>query len=135
MWKTMKKLIYLFAFIVIFGSCQFAYGQSGKDARLAACLPTDVKLDTVVSATSKNNKIVKETVKQRLNKLSVQCKAGKLIDRKKREIRFFWLQGCWGNPPADYQEILENQQKELLELKKKYTVIEITCNASGLRIA
>jgi hypothetical protein len=130
----MKKLLYSFAFAVIFVSCQTAYGQS-KEAQLAACLPSDVKLDTVVSATSKNNKVVKETVKQQLNKLKVQCKAGKLVDKKKREVRFFQLQGCWGNPPADYQEILDNQQKQLLELKKKHTVIEITCNASGLRLA
>jgi hypothetical protein len=70
-------------------------------------------------------------VKLRLDKLDARCRAGKLVDGKNREIRFYQLQGCWGNPPPDYQEILIKQREELEELKRKYTVIEITCNPSG----
>jgi hypothetical protein len=36
-----------------------------------------------------------------------------------------------GNPPADYQEILQRQREELEKLKKQYTVIEMTCNPEG----
>ena len=100
------------------------------------CLPPGLTLDTIVSAavveTASGNKIEKETVGQRLDKINAGCKAGKLSDGKGREIRFYRLQDCWGNPPSDYLTIIENQQKELRELKKKYTVVEITCNPSGL---
>jgi hypothetical protein len=99
------------------------------------CLPADIRLDTVVSVIRKTaslrGEVERETVKQRLDKLDARCKSGKLVDGKNKEIRFYRLQGCWGNPPADYLEILDNQQKELQELNKKYTVIEITCNPSG----
>ena len=32
------------------------------------------------------------------------------------------LKGCWGNPPRNYQEILERQEAELAILRKRYTV-------------
>ncbi|MDQ4122088.1 MAG: hypothetical protein M3209_11665 [Acidobacteriota bacterium] len=99
------------------------------------CLPKDIKLDQIVSVTQKTSglkdEVERETVKQRLDKLDARCRAGKLVDGKNREIRFYQLEGCWGNPPDDYLEILDRQKKELEELKKKYTVIEITCNPSG----
>jgi hypothetical protein len=142
----MKYCFYLLIFILIAGSAQTLQAQSKSRMKRKAtkqvdnhskyeCLPPGVKLETIVSATqvesAAGNRIVKETVKQRLDKISAGCRAGKLADAKGREIRFYRLQGCWGNPPPDYQEILDNQQKELAELKKKYTVIEITCNPSG----
>jgi len=148
-WKfntAMKQCFYLLIFILIVGSAQTLSAQGkSKMKRKAAkqvnnqskygCLPPDIKLDTVVSAipveSASGNKIEKETVKQRLDKINAGCRAEKLVDGKGREIRFYRLQGCWGNPPPDYHEILENQQKELQELKRKYTVIEITCNPSG----
>lgn len=141
-----RYCFHLLIFILIAGSAQSLHGQSKSKMKRKAikqannhskyeCLPPDVELETIVSATqiesAAGNKIVKETVKQRLDKINAGCRAGKLTDGKGREIRFYRLQGCWGNPPQDYQEILNNQQKELEELKKKYTVIEITCNPSG----
>lgn len=93
----------------------------------SSCLPKDVKIDELVSA--------KLTVKKSLQNLKAKCTKGKLVDSKKREIKFYRLQGCWGNPPQDYLEILDNQQKELAELKKKYTVIEISCNPNGMQIS
>jgi hypothetical protein len=109
--------------------------QAGNPSKYD-CLPPDVKLDTIVSTTevetaSGGSVIERETVRQRLDKIKAGCRAGKLVDAKGREIRFYKLQGCWGNPPPDYLRILENQERELRELKKKYTVIELTCNPSG----
>ena len=143
----MKYCFYLLIFILITASAQTLNGQTKKSKmsrkaikQTAAqsnynCLPPEIKPDTIVSAkqitSAAGNKIEKETVRQRLDKIKAGCKAGKLFDAKGREIRFYQLQGCWGNPPQDYQEILDNQQRELAELKKKYTVIEITCNPSG----
>jgi hypothetical protein len=72
------------------------------------------------------------TVKQRLVELKARCRRGKLVDRSGREIRFYRLAGCWGNPPPDYREILERQRRELERLKKRYTVIELTCNPDGI---
>jgi hypothetical protein len=99
------------------------------------CIQEDIKLDMIVSVIRKTssitNEVERETVQQRLNKLNARCKAGKLIDDKNTEIRFYQLQGCWGNPPQDYQEILNRQRENLAELKKKYNVIEMTCNPSG----
>jgi len=54
-----------------------------------------------------------------------------LVDAKGTEIRFYQLIGCWGNPPDDYQEQLARQTKELANLRKRYHVIEMTCDSSG----
>ena len=100
------------------------------------CLPSHIKPETVIAsvAVKLKNGVVTErpvTVRETLKKLGARCCGPKLLDRKGREIRFFTLQGCWGNPPADYLEILAAQAKEIKELKKKYTVIEIQCRVGG----
>lgn len=143
----MKQCFYLLILILTAASVQTLPAQSKSgmnrkatkqaDNRQARydCLPPGVKPDTVVSTgeveTPAGSKIERETVGERLDKIKAGCRAGKLVDDAGREIRFYRLQGCWGNPPPDYREILENQEEELRELKKKYTVIELTCNPSG----
>lgn len=105
------------------------------------CLPTGITLETVVSfkvSSSKQSsqKNVPITVLEMLRSLKAKCSCKKLIDAKGREIRFFQLKGCWGTPPPDYLEIMENQRNEINLLKKKYTVIEITCSSrSAQRIS
>jgi hypothetical protein len=71
------------------------------------------------------------TVEETLVRLKASCKKGRLVDGSGKQIYFFQLKGCWGNPPDNYQEILERQNSELIKLKKRYTVIEMTCNPSG----
>ena len=109
--------------------------QSPAAASKYGCLPSNVKPETIVEARRIESmvgiRMIKELVNQRLDKMRARCKAGKLVDGKGREIRFYELQNCWGNPPADYLEILERQKNELQELRKKFTVIQITCNPSG----
>ena len=78
--------------------------------------------------------IKKITVEQRLIELDARCENGKLIDAEGKEIYFYRLKGCWGNPPADYQEILKQQNEELEKLRKRYVVIEMTCNPEGVLI-
>ena len=100
-----------------------------------SCLPGGIKETDPVSYLSVKPGIRKgkqyTTVREKLVELKARCKKGKLLDGKGREIRFFHLTGCWGNPPAGYQEILNKQAQELASLKKRYTVIEMTCNPSG----
>ena len=103
------------------------------------CLQNNIKPEDVVSAAlskpgmSHRNE-TKVTVDQTLQRLKAHCRKRKLVDANGREIYFYRLAGCWGNPPADYQEILQRQSEELQKLKKHYHVIEMTCNPSGEQI-
>ena len=71
------------------------------------------------------------TVAEKLKDLKARCRKHKLFDGKGREIRFYQLIGCWGNPPEDYQQQLARQATELTKLRKRYRVIDLTCNPSG----
>jgi hypothetical protein len=59
--------------------------------------------------------------------MNAKCRKGKLVDSKRREIRFFRPQ-CWGNPPADYRIIRKRENEELEKLKRRHTVIVFKCN-------
>lgn len=109
-------------------------GVSAK-AQSFSCLPADVKSDDVVRVVrlpsqSPEGTVKKVSVRESLKTLKAKCVNSKLVDGKRKEIRFFRHE-CWGNPPADYLEIQQRQRADLAELKKKYTVIEMTCNAGG----
>jgi hypothetical protein len=112
-----------------------------SQSSLAKCLPADIKLNDVVEATSTgyaNGQPVglhKVTVEQKLNELKATCNSdNKLVDGNGKQIIFYHLTGCWGIPPDDYQEILQKQRDEIDKLKQQYTVIEMTCNPSGIPI-
>lgn len=76
----------------------------------------------------------KITVQDKLTALQARCRDGKLVDETGREIVFYRLIGCWGNPPADYQELLAKQRTDLAALRERFTVIEMTCNPTGAHI-
>jgi len=120
---------------VLFATVLFLSAPVIGSGRPLVCLPEGIKPDTVVTSErvmSKGSPTIRTvTVGELLRKLRARCKKGKLVDRRNREIYFYRLIGCWGNPPADYQEILEKQRNELVRLKKTYTVIEIPCNQAG----
>jgi hypothetical protein len=103
-----------------------------------ACLPADVKATDVVSTaevfSGGKREIRKTTAEQALKLLKARCSRGKLTDQSGKEIRFYRLVGCWGHPSPDDQEVLDRQRQELADLKKRYRVIEVTCNPSGFRI-
>jgi hypothetical protein len=100
------------------------------------CLPKGIKQTDIVSSqlVGSSQTLKKTTVEQKLIGLKASCRKGKLVDAAGREIRFYRLEGCWGNPPADYQEILQKQSEEIEKLRKQYTVIEMTCNSDGVQI-
>ena len=103
-----------------------------------ACLPPNIKATDIVSATLVQIEppiVQKVTVAQKLTALNADCKNGTLVDGSGNQIYFYMLTGCWGNPPSNYQEILQQQEAELARLRQQYTVIEMTCNPSGLPLS
>ncbi len=87
------------------------------------CLPAGIALSDVVAH--------RLTVAERLAHVGARCDAGQLVDGGGRPIRFYQLAGCWGNPPVDAQEILARQRMELEDLRRRHTVIEMTCSPDG----
>lgn len=96
------------------------------------CLPAGIMADTVSSADMNGKKIA---VGELLTSYGATCASGKLLDSGGREVRFYTLAGCWGNPPQDYQAILANQDREIKQLQATYRVITLTCNPSGVPIS
>jgi hypothetical protein len=110
-----------------------------NNSNASECLPPNTKLTDIVAAqlisfsAANGYTIKKVTVAQKLTELHASCAAnGKLVDGAGKEIYFYQLTGCWGNPPFNYQDILAKQQQELQQLRQQYTVIEMTCNPSGI---
>jgi hypothetical protein len=104
-----------------------AMNEDGRDThrRRFDCLPKDVRLNEVVAYAGATDGNV--TVEKTLVEIKAQCRKGKLIDRKRREIRFF-RPACWGNPPQDYREIKRRENEELRNLQEHYTVIVFACS-------
>lgn len=103
----------------------------GTKQEFVACLPAGVNLEEIISApqlkSATGTPVKRVTVRDTLSRLKARCKKGKLIAGNGREIRFYRLVGCWGNPPEDYQAQLARQSQELQRLKRKYAVVEIPC--------
>lgn len=118
--------------LLIAGASVAAQGKS----RWQGCLPADVDAAEVISVTpsSAGSAAKKITVTMKLNQIGARCRAKRLVDARGKQIHFYRLTGCWGNPPENYQEILDNQQKELAQLRRRYRVVEITCNPSGVML-
>jgi len=112
----------------------FAAGVNAK-GRSWTCLPDDIKGTDVVSTlavrAAGRREVRKTTVAEKLTELRARCRKGRLVDSSGTQIRFYKLKGCWGYPSEEHNEILEKQRQELAELKKRYRVIEMTCNPSG----
>ncbi len=139
-------LLISFAILPLSFFAQALHGQESTTKGLAQsplmkCLPSDIKLSDVVDVTnigSVNGQPVglrKVTVEQKLNEFKATCNPdNKLVDGSGKQIIFYHLKGCWGNPPPRYQDILKKQRDEINKLKQQFTVIEMTCNPSGIAI-
>ena len=55
----------------------------------------------------------------------------KLYDTAGKEIIFYHMVGCWGNPPSNYQQILDAQQTQINQLMQTNTVIVIPCRTGA----
>ena len=98
-----------------------------------SCLPGNVKPADIVSAErtgGQDPKLVTISVEQTLRQLRARCVRGKLVDAKGKEIRFYRVQ-CFGAPTAYAMETTRRQRVELEALRKRYTVVEMTCSPSG----
>jgi hypothetical protein len=151
--KRSVQFIFLI-YLTVSPTCAYAQATGGpltgqastnngvSQPSLAACLPADIKLSDVVDATSSGYAngqpagLHKITVEQTLHELKATCNSdNKLVDGNGKQIVFYHLTGCWGNPPSDYQDILRKQREDINKLKEQYTVIEMTCNPSGVPIS
>ena len=120
----MRSLKIMCALLFGVGIC--ARAQSGN----FDCLPDGVKTSDVVSVERRGpGQVTKRvTVGDKLKQLQARCRRGRLYSSRGRQIYFYHLTGCWGRPPADYLDILQRQRDELRKLRRRYTVIEMTCN-------
>lgn len=97
------------------------------------CLPPGLKPSDVVSAERTREdppRSVTITVEQRLKQLRARCLRRGLVDGKGREIQFYRVH-CFGAPTAYALETMRRDRAHLEALRKRYSVIELTCNASG----
>jgi hypothetical protein len=142
-----KKLPMLFILLLTIGSIDgidnLANASRKPPTSIASCLPATFKLTDIVTANIVNSTpnqpgtppkvtIKKITVGQTLSKLKASCLKKKLRDRNHREIQFYKLTGCWGIEPPFAETALAKQAADLQALKKRYTVIEMTCNPGGI---
>ncbi len=130
----MRISLKLFLFIVLAIFAQTAFSQSNTNY---PCLPKGITLDTVVSATlaATPQQSKKVYVKDKLKQLNARCSKKKLVDDEKRQIKFYLLKGCSGiaySPNDPHWKKLKKQDEEIAELRKKFTVITLTCNPSGV---
>jgi hypothetical protein len=102
-----------------------AEDRASQPSKSFTCLPKDVQPGEVVSYRPNGTRNV--TVEKKLVELKARCRDGKLVDAKRREIRFFHP-SCWGNPPPDYLEVRERENEELAKLRKRYIVVVFACN-------
>jgi hypothetical protein len=106
--------------------------QAAGTKSVGSCLPSETKLDDVVTRDNNNAAI---TVEQKLKQLGASCNAkNKLVAKNGKPIHFYRLTGCWGMAPQNYQEILAEQRRKIAELEKTHTVIQMTCNPTGAEI-
>jgi hypothetical protein len=122
----MRRIEKLLAILLL--SC---FSSAKASDSLLSCLPKDVTTESLVSSAELKQKTL--TVREALSGLEARCQGGKLVDKTGREVRFFHLIGCWGNPPANYQERLASQDREIQSLKKSYTVLEVSCAPTNPR--
>jgi hypothetical protein len=135
---NLLKLHLFVASLAVMVGCQHFHGSNAFSrlpdrAAIAKLLPPDVHLDTV--AEHGFGVTDKRTVEDELIRVKARIgNDGKLHDQSGRPIEFFKLTGCWGNPPANYQQIIDEQDRRLEDLRKTRTVITLTCNPSGIPI-
>src|SRR5438132_3017926 len=140
--KSIIKTLLMSVLFLLISGVSLAHGERAVSGRFAMaqastvddadearktkfdCLPKGTRLEDVVSHRRGGKNL---TVADKLAEIKARCRNGKLVDSRRREIRFFHI-SCWGNPPPDYREIQQREGEELAKLKARYTVIIFGCN-------
>jgi hypothetical protein len=132
--KQIKRSRVLIQWSLMIAAAAIVCAIASSQAAAQSCLPSDIKPTEIVARDSDqpDRAMKRKTVRVRLTELKARCRKGKLTDSRGREIQFVRLIGCWGNPPADYEEQIEAQRAKVRELQKKYTVIQIPCVADPM---
>ena len=100
-------------------------GRPKVSSSFQSCLPPDIKENDIVVYGGSGRKNI--TVASTLKRLKARCSAGRLLNARRKEIRFF-KKTCWGHPPPNYLELQRAEQRELALLKSTYVVIVIECD-------
>ena len=101
------------------------------DQHRHGCLPGNVKAYDIVSAErTRDGRLVTVTVDEKIRQMRGRCFKGRLVDPKGRRIRFYRLQ-CFGAPTAYALKTMQHQRDDLEGLRKRFTVVEMTCSPDG----
>ena len=132
--QKIKRSRVLIQRVLVVAAAVMTCAIASSRAEGQSCLPADIKPTEIVAPDSDHpgRTTKRKTVRDRLKELQARCRKGKLTDSRGKEIYFVRLIGCWGNPPADYEEQIEQQHEKVRELQKKYTVIQIPCVANAM---
>ena len=105
----------------------FAQTQKRRPSlgRFAKCFPPEISPRQVAVYGGPGKRNV--TVEGVLTKLKARCSKDRLLDSRKKEIRFF-KKTCWGYPPPNYLELQAEESRQLTLLKASYTVVVIECD-------
>ena len=118
-------LALVFLSLPLLGACR------REESTIISCLPESRQLTDVVSTEGVGNNLKKITIGDKLRELKATCKNNRLVDAQGKEIRFSNRpQSCGG--AALNEEIVEQRRQEIEALQKKYTVIIIGCDFSGI---
>jgi hypothetical protein len=101
------------------------------DQQRHGCLPGNVKAYDIVSAErTRDDRFVTVTVEEKVKQMRGRCSKGRLVDRKGRRIRFYRLH-CFGAPTAYALATMKQEREDLDALRKRFTVVEMTCRPDG----
>ena len=76
-----------------------------------------------------NNRKPAKKISEKLGELGAYCAKDKgIVDKNGRAVYIFYPRTCWGNPPLNYQEQIQNERNLLEKLEKSYTLIPIQCD-------
>lgn len=102
------------------GSCHWEVSECPRTGIFDTCLPSGITSQTYVDGS--------HNVQQTLASQKAVCGSdGKLRDETGKEIRLYQSL-CWGNPPANYQSLLAQQQANITQLQQSYNVIVLGCS-------